>query len=86
MIEIRLAQPDNRKLESDIKQLIKEVNKEESGYSMKLYKKANLTSDYLIIIIYQKEKLKLDRNDLGQRIKAAFREYGLVNHTLWNEL
>lgn len=86
MIEIRLAQAINSKLETDIKQIIREVSKEESGIKIKLYNKANLTNDYLIIIINQKKNPAPYGSGLGQRIMAAFREYGLLNHTTWNEI
>jgi ribosome-binding protein aMBF1 (putative translation factor) len=86
MIEIRLAQDLSRKLETEITQVIDEVNKDESGIRVKLYKKENLTNDYLIVIMNQKKKHGPTNKDLGQRLKAAFREYGLVNHTVWNEI
>ena len=86
MIEIRLAQAVNEELEKDIKQLIIEVNREVSGLTMKLYRRVNLANDYLIIIIDQKKKLDSNGKGLGQRLKAAFREYGIINHTVWNEI
>ena len=86
MIEIRLAQNINHKLETDIKQIIREVSTEESGFRIKLYTKANLTNDYLIIILIQNKNITSAGIGLGQRIKAAFREHGLVNHTKWNEI
>jgi len=86
MIEIRLAQSVNQKLETDIRQVMGEVNAEESGITMKLYKRAKLTDDYLIIIITQRSIREFNSRGLGQRLKAAFREYGLVNHTVWNEI
>jgi len=86
IIEIRLVQNLNERLETEIEQVINEVMKVESGNTMKLYKKLNLNSDYLIIIMSTNSTSGNRGSELGQRIKAALSEYGLINHSLWNEV
>ena len=85
-LEIRLAQNLNNKFEAEIKQVVDDLVKKASGIRMKLYKKNNLHSDYLIIIMHLYKKNSNQRNELGQRIKAALKDYGLVNHIIWNEV
>ncbi len=85
-LEIRLAQSLNRKLEAEIEQVLDDVVKSASGISMKLYKKNNLHSDYLIIIMYSINEPETKGIELGRRIKSALNEYGLVNHNVWNEV
>lgn len=85
-LEIRLAQNLNKKLEAEIKQVLDDVGRNASGISMKFYTKNSLNSDYLIIIMHLYKKNSNQRNELGQRIKAALKDYGLVNHNIWNEV
>jgi len=85
-LEIRLAQSLNKKLEAEIEQVLDDVVKSASGISMKLYKKNNLHSDYLIIIMYSINEPETKGIELGRRIKSALNEYGLVNHNVWNEV
>ncbi len=85
-LEIRLAQSLNKKLEAEIEQVLDDVVKKTSGISMKLYKKNNLHSDYLIIIMYSINEPETKGIELGRRIKSALNEYGLVNHNVWNEV
>jgi hypothetical protein len=85
-LEIRLAQNLNKKLEAEIQHVVDDVVKKTSGISMKFYRKNNLNSDYLIIIMYLNNKSRTKGIELGQRIKSALNEFGLVNHNLWNEV
>jgi hypothetical protein len=85
-LEIRLAQNLNKKLETEIEQVLDDVVKSGSVISMKLYKKNNLHSDYLIIIMYSINEPETKGIELGRRIKSALNEYGLVNHNVWNEV
>jgi hypothetical protein len=84
-LEIRLAQNLNKKLESEIQHVVDDVVKKTSGISMKFYKKNNLNSDYLIIIMYLNEP-GTKGIEFGQRIKSALKDFGMVNHNLWNEV
>lgn len=86
IIEIRLADNLNQKLEAEIEQVINDLVKDESGNTMRLYKKLNLNSDYMIIILHNKVKANQKGSELGQRLKAAISDYGLINHSLWNEV
>ena len=85
-LEIRLAQSLNKKLEAEIEQVLDDVVKSAFGISMKLYKKNNLHSDYLIIIMYSINEPETKKIELGRRIKSALKVYCLVNHNVWNEV
>ena len=85
-LEIRLAQNLNKKLEAEIEQVVDDVVKTASGISMKLYKKNNLHSDYLIIIMYSNDQSGTQGIELVRLIKSALNDFGLVNHNLWNEV
>ena len=86
IIEIRLARHSNHKLETEIEQVINDIRKDESGNTMKMYKKLNLNTDYMIIIVNPKSRTDSKSSYLGQRLKAALSDFGLINHTFWNEV
>ncbi len=86
ILEIRLAGNLNEVLEKKIEQLMNDVKMESAGMTINLYQKSNLNSDYLIIIMNASGTSEKQSMELGQRIKAALSEYGLINHSKWNEI
>ena len=94
ILEIRLARNLNELLEKEIEQIMSDVKMESAGITIKLFQKSNLNSDYLIIIMNssgmsEKQCTELPDSAIKesqQRIKAALSEYGLINHTKWNEI
>lgn len=85
IIEIRLSQDQNKVLENEIGNIIKEIMEKETEYSMKLYSKLQLKSDYMIIIYHAQELTKYKGSELGQRLKDALKDFGMINHTIWKE-
>jgi hypothetical protein len=86
ILEIRLARNLNELLEKEIEQIMSDVKMESAGITIKLFQKSNLNSDYLIIIMNSSGMSEKQCTELGQRIKAALSEYGLINHSKWNEI
>ena len=84
ILEIRLAGNLNEVLEKKIEQLMSDVKMESAGMTINLYQKSNLNSDYLIIIRNSSGIIEKQSTELGQRIKAALSEYGLINYSKWN--
>ena len=86
IIEIRLSQKLNEVFEEEIRNVIGEVINRESRYSMKLFHKMQLPSDYLIIIFHSQKLTENKKSELGQQLKVSLRDFGLINHSAWNEL
>ena len=86
ILEIRLAGNLNELLEKKIEQIMLDVKMESAGITINLYQKSNLNSDYLIIIMNSSGIIEKQSTELGQRIKAALSEYGLINYSKWNEV
>lgn len=86
IIEIRLSQNLNEVLEKEIGDVINEVMKTESVYTMKLYNKMQLESDYMIIIFHTRKLTNHKKSELGQRLKLSLNDFGMINHSVWNEL
>ena len=85
-LEIRLAQKFNHSLETEVEHVMNDVARKTPGINLKLYKKNNLNSDYLIIIFHSDKINTTKGSDIGQGIKSALNNYGLVNHGLWIDM
>lgn len=83
VIEIRLSQDLNKLLEKEIGNIIEKVLEKE--YTLRLYKKLQLKSDYMIIIYHTQELTNLKGSELGQRLKLAFKDFGMINHSIWGK-
>lgn len=85
IIEIRLSQNLNNVLENEIGNVIEEVMENEPGYTLKLYNKLQLKSDYMIIIYHTQKLTNHKGSELGQRLKVALKNFGMINHNVWRE-
>jgi len=86
IIEIRLSRKQNEVFEKEIGNVIEEVMQKELEYSLKLYNKTQLKSDYMIIIFHAKKLTNHKKSELGQRLRLSLKEFGMINHSVWNEL
>jgi hypothetical protein len=86
IIEIRLSRKQNRLLENEIGKIIKEVDEKEASYTMKLYNRLRLKSDYIIIIFHANTLTNNKESSLGQRLKDSLKDFGIINHSVWSEL
>ena len=86
ILEIRLAGNLNELLEKEIEQIISDVKMKSTDITIDLYQKSNLNSNYLIIIMNSSGINEKQSTELGQRIKASLSEFGLINHSQWNEI
>jgi hypothetical protein len=84
-LEIIIAPNLKQSFENEIEQVIKDVINNTSGYSMKIYSKINLNSDYLIIITSSGIKSAKKGSELGYQIKSTLSAFGLVHYSVWNE-
>lgn len=85
-IEIRLSSKLSSALEKDISDIIEKAISVEEVSEIKLYNKERLKSDYLIVLIYKKQYSEIQKKALGEQIKKALTEYGMVYHNHWNEI
>ncbi|PLX11496.1 MAG: hypothetical protein C0597_15015 [Marinilabiliales bacterium] len=83
-LEIIIAPNLKHRFENEIEQVIKDVMDSTSGYTMKIYSKVNLSSDYLIIIKSSDKQTVNKGSELGFQIKTILSAFGLVNYSVWN--
>lgn len=86
IIEIRLSQNLNKVLEKEIGNVIDETMENEPGSIIKLFTRMQLKSDYMLMIYHTETFINHKGSDLGQRLKVALKDFGMINHTVWDEL
>jgi hypothetical protein len=52
---------------------------------MKIYRHAALESDLSVHLHWKSEKPEKNGSGLGIRLVQAFKEFGLINHSIWIE-
>lgn len=85
-IEIRVSPNRSKVLEDEIAEFVATASNKKDEFSIKLYNKAWLKSDYLIVIYYEKPKTGKLKPGLGERLITELKEYGMVYHNCWDEL
>jgi hypothetical protein len=85
IIQIRLTRKDQKQFESELKQLIAEVN-QATDHILTIYKKYKLDTDIRIHLHHNSSEIKQNGSPLGLRLTSAFKDYGLVNHSVWVEV
>jgi hypothetical protein len=86
LIEIRVAQKRCQEFESQIEDLIDELQKAEQEFTMNFYSHRQLKSDYLLLIFHTEEIPDQRGSAIGHRLAEAFREYGVINRSAWNAI
>ncbi len=82
IIHLRLVGASNRNLIEVIRTSIASMN---DLLEARIYRNAKLDTDLAIHLSRQITGRNDQASDLGQRLAAAFREHGMVEHTIWIE-
>ncbi len=85
MIEIRTTEKNNAALEAYLASWQTEVYADEKAPLVKIYRHAALDTDFSIHLRYDAQTNENDFSVLSERLSAALKEFGLVNHTVWIE-
>lgn len=85
-LELIVAQNQRQKFEREIEQVVNDVIQNSLADFMKVYRKFNLESDYLVVISSIATPVNKNGTELGYRIKNALSAYGIVNYSIWDEI
>ena len=86
LIEIRVAQKRCQEFESQIEDLIDELQKAQQEYKLSFYSHRQLRSDYLLLIFHTIEIPDQRGSVIGHRLADAFTNYGVINRSVWNAI
>ncbi len=84
IIEIRANEHLKAQLEVELKNLIAELE-HETDFKISLFSQVYFKSDYMLIIVHYKSLSDHRGSVIGQRLKEALKDFGMINHSLWNE-
>lgn len=54
--------------------------------AIRVFRREKLDSDICIVLFHNGKKSKTGGSPLGLRLVTALKEFGLVHHTVWNEI
>lgn len=82
IIEIRITGKDHNLVESYLKQLVEELNKN-NGPKMKVFSKLDLETDFSIHLGHDQDSIHDYGSGLGQHLASTLKDFGMVNHSVW---
>ena len=85
IIELRSIDSNRESLESQLKKLINEVDKEIKKQTIKTYNRVMIDTDFSIHLLHESKKVDKGGSSLGLHLASALKEFGLVNHSVWIE-
>ena len=86
IIELQSVDCNRELLESQLQQLINEVEKETNKQTITAYNRVLIDNDFSIHLIHNSKKAERTGSQLGLRLSLALKEFGLVNHSVWVEM
>ncbi len=85
IIELRSAAGNREQLESQLKKLINEVDKETKKKAVIAYSRPLIDNNFSIHLTHDTKKVDSSGSRLGLCIASNLKEFGLVNHSVWVE-
>ena len=86
IIEIRVQYKAKQKLEQELKKILTEMENKQMEQPMKVYKRLNMETDYVILLMNQSNELTVKDSQLGIRLSSILNDYGMVNYSKWQEI
>ena len=85
IIEIRAMGSNRELLESQLQELINDLNKEAGFKSVKIYKQVMLETDFSIHLFHDSENPETGCSAICSQLVPSLKDFGFVNHTVWME-
>ena len=86
IIEIRVQYKAKQKLEQELKKILSGIEEELKNQPMKVYKRLNMETDYVILLMNESNEMTVSDSQLGIRLNAVLKDYGMVNYSKWQEM
>jgi hypothetical protein len=86
MIELRSVGCHRGALESQLQQLMYDLNKEADAQAIRAYHRIMIDTDVSIHLVHESTQAEQNGSALGVRLASSLQEFGLVNHSVWVEI
>lgn len=85
IIELRSVDLDKEAVEVQLEKLLNEFANRMEGKGIKSYRRVTVDSDYSIHLFHETEQIEIYGSELGLCLFSALREFGMINHSIWQE-
>lgn len=85
VITVRSTGGDSKRLASALRSLMEDVDTKHRREQIRLYQRIGLGSDFCLVLFHEGEKVASDGSRIGLRLTAALKDFGMVNHTVWDD-
>ena len=86
VITVRSTGGGSKSLTSALRNLMEDVDIKHRREHIRLYRRRGVDSDFCLVLFHEGEKVGFDGSRIGLRLTAALKDFGMVNHTVWEEL
>ena len=86
IIEIRALHKVKERLETELQEILSDLNQEPGKLNVKIYSRINLETDFMILIMNVSDGIPSGESQLGLRLNEALKDFGMVNYSKWHEL
>ena len=83
IIELRSSGNHREELESEMEELIAEVEGEAGPESITAYSRDSVGADFSVHLVHDALDVEESGSALGLHLAATLRKFGLVSHTVW---
>ena len=86
VIMVRSAGSNSKILASTLREIMEDLARDVGREAIRVFRREKLDSDICIVLFHNGKKSKTGGSPLGLRLVTALKEFGLVHHTVWNEI
>ena len=86
VIMVRSAGSSAEILVKPLQDLVAEAAESVEKSDIRVFHRENIATDICVVLFHSGKKTQTGGSLLGLRIVDAFKEIGLVHHTIWNEV
>jgi hypothetical protein len=85
-IEIRTKHNSKELLESQLRKILDEIRENGQKRKIRVFSKINLETDYLVLLEDDSVQIAQEGSSLGHQLVSFLKDFGMVNHSVWNEI
>ena len=85
VIMVRSTDSNAKLLAKTVHDLMADVARSVRNDDIRVFHRENIETDICIVLFHKEKKSRTGGSPLGLRFAAAFKELGLVYHTVWRE-
>jgi hypothetical protein len=67
-------------------ELMEDAARQNRNEGIRVFHREKIDTDYCIILSHEGKTAKSGGSRIGLRLAAAFKEFGMVHHTVWVEM